>query len=395
MRESQFWIILILALVVIVGLGVWYKNGVFLQPQPAPAMPVCAGFVDTTQLVMRNLPSGYVFYNLEPFDDKQKRYFLLDVDNSQAVQELWLFDMGSDGVFSNDDFASILPSTTNPLRRITFMRSTGGEDNLREEFLYWVDMQWTLTPSLADIKRCKLPSCTSQQTIITNMRGNINGNDLLEYKNRLYFHGILGNPPVQGVFSCSLKNTATDWCGGPQTNYVSHTGRLGSGGVETIRKYGIAALDATQNPPYNDFFDVASSRVGSYLSTTTSLVQNSFARSSPQNILFTQYSPTFSLVSLDTTQNSFTNIGLIDAVLNGIYPGEVLIEPRANQYPIIFYAKYSTVSPFNRLLYKKDSVNPPPTLLDDFNFGRLSFIKGNSIYVSDYGHNKLFSYNCY
>ena len=188
-------------------------NSTLSNPVPVSPTPLC-GRNDVTPLILRNLPhSNYIIKEIVKLQDISGKLLVL-ITRRNGNDDMWIYNVGNDGIFSNDDSARFVSQIRLPsygyVGKVTGGLTTGTEK------LYWIDEQ----PLGQNIMVCDLPSCTSISVVGTLT--NYSALDIIPStaNNGIYIKVESINVGEQSVISCSFNQSGYDWCGLSDDSYV-------------------------------------------------------------------------------------------------------------------------------------------------------------------------------
>ncbi len=188
-----------------------------IPPLPAPVIPYCKS-LDVTAVIAQRLglsPNSF-YIDMELLDSRYFTVFLYSYTSSKY--ELYLYDVGSDGIFNTPDDNGFLISRNSLFNKYTpsLFATLTGQD------LFWIE--YSTVPQSFDINRCTLTTngCTNTKTVTTvAVGGTFYGIVTSSSQNRLYlaYNDI---PYTKLIYdSCSLLSAAVDDCAYGQAYFTN------------------------------------------------------------------------------------------------------------------------------------------------------------------------------
>lgn len=370
--------------------------------QPNPEIPLCR-MSDVSQLMLRKIPasSGEEIVKIKRLHDNQYRYFAVTLKNSAvSMENVWLFDIGLDGIFSSDDSAKLIitvPSTRISDYAVLVSESIRDTQNGREE-LFWME---TVPTGLIYVKSCELPNCSQIDTIVTLPSGT-NYNSVVIGDFGVFAKGydvylVFANVQTrqQEIRGCSLVDNLSNSCSNSADRYTLYHTTPNIDSIHEVKNEGMAFADWSGKK----FLNVNTGRVvalpnGARVETAewsgTIGVSNYALMLQEDWVNGTQ----LNLVTLDTVSGSTAFIDTVDEGPRANFASSPF-DPRVGGYPVIVFDKgwtggYAT--------YKKDSLTGVPRkILDNsayWNDIELIVTKDRKAYSFDRSWKKLYSYDC-
>ncbi|MBI1972667.1 hypothetical protein HYS50_01535 [Candidatus Woesearchaeota archaeon] len=218
------------------------------QPQqPQKTIPPVQQFCETTdvtKIILSKIPGATKIAEFDDIQEKYKKYFVVVTTDATNIMRWDIYDIGSDGLISNDDriyIGGLITQQPAAARVFIGLATSYGSS----EKLFWVDAQ-PQSPKY-DIMSCALPACNNRMVEATLTNNLIHG--ILPTGQRIYLGLINKISNQNSVSSCSLNPLSSDACQGSENNYRTDIlykyFQFGSLGSTALKDTGIAFYDNT------------------------------------------------------------------------------------------------------------------------------------------------------
>lgn len=356
------------------------------------------GFSDSTNLLSRKIAIGSEdkIEKVKRIEDNEHRYFIITLkDVSSSLEKIWLFDIGLDGVLSEDDSARLIISLQNSwvfgsivdFSKITRDLPTGGEE------LFWMEI---INPmQKVEIKSCELPDCSQIKFIsqIFPRTGyfpvSFDEFNILPNSYNLYFIVSKLQTPYNDLVFCSLVSTDLNWCGNnPHTYTIIQTlGEITD--IKGVKNEGIAFNTYMGSK----FFNVNTGQVV-FLSNSSRINSIASAKIRGVNnyayIIEEKNSSEYYLARLDAISGTTS---FIENVYSGSYTDNIFLEIGIRE-ALFFFEKFENG---NGKIYRKNLRNNKVVkVLDSSSLISKGIIitENGKVYFHNSIDGKLYSYDC-
>lgn len=353
---------------------------------------------DSTNLFSRKIIIGPEdkIEKIKRIEDNERRYFVITLkDVSSSLEKVWLFDIGLDGVFSEDDSARLIILLQNSwvfgpiidVSKITRDLPTGGEE------LFWME---TINPmQKVEIKSCELPRCFQIKFIaqILPRTGyfpvSFEEFNLLPQSYNLHFVISRLQTSYNYLVFCSLVSTDLNWCGNNPDAYtiIQTLGEITD--IKGVKNEGIAFN--TYNG--SKFLNVNTEQVVS-LPNFSRINSITWAKITGVNnyayVIEEQNSTQYYLARLDTISGATS---FMENVYTGIYTDNIFLEIGIREV-LFFFEKFENN---NGKIYRKNLRNNEIIkVLDHTSLisNGLIITENGKVYFHNSIDGKLYSYDC-